>query len=213
MGNKIQQRFDVKLQLQNPLNPEICLFHHTQPNSLEQILNYGLDPYSMKTCERGVYEAAEAEGITDEEEIGEWLAECQVPSIHARTELDDALSRRESVYFIKNKENMFAHPTINTVVEVPAELIPCKCTEDNYELENELYDFIYGQYSDWSPSTDEEVIWKAIEKVEASMRPLDTKKNDYTTEVLCPCHIPPEIIAPYSSNKYGSCRVMELENT
>nr|BDI55186.1 MAG: hypothetical protein [uncultured archaeon] len=203
--DKKQKRFDGELQLKEPLNPEICLYHTTQADRLMDILKKGLDPYSVKTCERGIYEAVEEEGITDEDEISEWLSECRVPSVHARGELDSVLNRQESVYFVKDEDNILRTPSLDTVVEVPAELIPCKCVEDNYELENELYDLIYGSYSDYSPSPDQEEIWAKTEEVEATIRPLDIKKNPYTTEVLCPCHIPANIIKPYRTNKIGSC--------
>ncbi len=204
--------FDKELKLKIPLNPEVCLYHTTQADRLTHILTKGLDPYSVKTCERGVHDAAAEEGITDEDEINEWLSECEVPSVHARIELDEALGRQESVYFVKNENNILKNPSVNTVIEVPAELIPCKCTEDNYELENELYDLIYGGYSDYSPSADQEEIWAKTDEVEATMRPLDTKINPYTTEVLCPCHIPPEIIRPYRTNKFGSCKVNKKDD-
>lgn len=207
MNKKIQKIFGEELQLKSPLNPEVCLYHTTQADRLTDVLTKGLDPYGVKTCERGIYEAAEEEGITDEDEISEWLSECQVPSVHARTELDEVLGRPESVYFVKNKDDILRNPTANTVIEVPAELIPCKCIEDNYELENELDDLIYGSYSDFAPSADEEEVWTKTEEVEKSMRPLDTKINPYTTEVLCPCHIPSNIIKPYRANMLGSCRI------
>jgi len=133
--------------------------------------------------------------------------ECQVPSIHARAELDNILGREESVYFIKDSRYKIYSPEYNNVIEVPAEFIPCKCTEDDYEKENNLYDWIYANYSDNSSSSPEEEIWKATDMVKESMRPLDDKFNDYTTEVLCPCHIPANIIRYFNANSIGSCRI------
>jgi hypothetical protein len=188
-------------------NPEVCLFHTTSDDRLAQIFKNGLDPYSVKTCEKGVYDAAEEEGITDEEEISNWLSECQVPSVHARTELDSVLNREESVYFIKDERYKIFSPKHDNVLEVPAELIPCKCIEDNYELENTLYDWIYANYSDFSSSSPEEEIWKATDDVLATQRPLDDKFNKYTTEVLCPCPIPAKIIRHFKVDSIGSCKI------
>jgi len=185
--------------LMKPLNPDICLYHSTTEQKMPYILKNGLDPYASLRCEDTVREIIEEEGITDEDDINEMLSNCMESNI--RYELEEELSRSPSVYFVKNRNDIIDY---EAVVEVPANLIPCQCFEDNYDIENELYDMIRSNYSDFSPSVDQEEIWKKAEEVEATIRPLDTKENDYVTEVYCPCKIPSGIISPLYSGRFPS---------
>ena len=183
--------------LQKPLNPQICLYHSTTEKALPHILKYGLDPYAPLRCEDVVRDIIEEEGITEEDKMDEMFSECTASNI--RYELDELLGRPSAIYLVKSKNDIVDY---EEVIEVPANLIPCQCFEDDYDVENELYDMIQGNYSDFSPTTSQEKIWKKADEVLATVRPLDTKENDYTTEVFCPCKIPRRIIAPINSGNF-----------
>lgn len=202
---KIQTFFEPKGKIKEPKNPPICLYHSTTEEKLPKILMEGLDPYSIRRCEESMREIAEEEGIS-EERMWEMMDMCEAPSIRAREELDELLGREEGIYFVKDENDIVSHEAI---VEVPAEFIPCRCIEDNYDIENDLYTLLYDSYSSRSPMPSQEEIWDVTEEVEKSIRYLDKKENSYTTEVICPCEIPPEIIVPYGSEKFGSCKIRE----
>lgn len=183
---------------QNNKNPEICLYHSTTAKKLPEILTNGLSIYSSLRCEDPLHELAEEEGIDlESDEYSDMVMECK--EFNIRNELDEELGRSEGVYFVKSESDILDY---EAVIEVPAHLIPCRCIEDNYDLENELYDMIASNYDDWSAGTDQEDIWEKVDEVKATMRPLDTQENEYVTEVVCPCDIPPEIIAEYGSGTF-----------
>jgi hypothetical protein len=184
-------------------NPLVCIYHSTTEDRLSDILQNGLNPSSTKRCEEVLMEVAESEGLS-EEEITELKVSCESPSIRTRQELDELLGREDGVYFVKDKKDIIER---EAVVEVPAERLQCRCIEDNYDLENELYDLLFQSYSVNYPMPSQEEIWDLTERIENSVRPLDDKDNEYVTEVICPCKIPPDIIRPLGSNEIGSCRI------
>lgn len=181
-------------------NPNICLYHSTDKEKIPDILKKGLDPRHIKACEERMERELDELGIEDPEKRA--LGICESGDVKARDELDDLLSRPEAVYSVKDKWD--AVKSFEETLKVDASKIPCRCIEDNYDMENRLYHKIRNNFSNGSrPYTPQEEIWNLAEAVEHTIRYLDKTKNPYTTEVLCPCHVPAEAITRFDEE--NSC--------
>ena len=109
----------------------------------------------------------------------------------------------EAIFFFKEESDIF-YDLEWIVLKIKANLIDCRCMEANMEISDELYD-LFSTESGW----DEEEEWELIAKYEETLRPLDKKENDYITEVMCKCDIPPELLSVYEGNDEDKKRLFE----
>ena len=212
------------------MNPAICLYHSTKIEGPDEVSRYddiveyaGLKTEQDIPCIRKLKNLLREEGH-DEQYIEERALEvCDLPKEYLlRTEFDELLDRERGVYFVKKEENIIgARGAAYETVEVPAEFIPCKCNEYDYDKSNELWElllaehFPYSQYPDnvkkimekEGPMGVQDYKFELAEEILSSGRPLSNEKFYDRSEVICDCDVPAEIIEPLDEQAIGSCRI------
>lgn len=179
------------------INPDIVLYHSTPAKNVNYIKNRGL----ISNLETRVVTDFNAEtylrdelGWT-EEEIEDAKAEedywddviGEVPEINGRLGLNYHLPIQENaIFFLKEKPDRLLSKDI-TVLKINAKDIPCRCLEANSLYSDIIFEAYANELGDGG-------ILEAIEEYNQSLRVLDTVPNEYPTEVLCHCDIPPEAI-------------------
>ena len=216
-----QQIFDHKTKLIIPKNPHICLYHALPSQFLDTVVkDVGLNPHAtIREMQQVREEIMEKYNLDegDEDEIEGKMDEVEYlpKEVLVRQQFDEMLDRNQDAIYFHKKWTNLANAGDMMSVKVPAEHIPGKCIEYDYEESNKLWDMLLAQYSMWADydfGTDDtmeqiDMMYTQANKIKATARPLTNKKFYKSSEVLCPCRIPSEIIFELDEKGYGSCRL------
>ena len=178
------------------INPDLYLYHTTPRKNIEYIKKRGLihdiearviRDFDAEDFLRNnsVYNESEIEELKQNEDYWYDLME-EVPKISGRLGINHHLPIQENAVFFY-KELPTRVPKDIAILRINAKNIPCRCLEAN-AMHSET---IFGVYAN---EFDDQEIPEAVEEYNTSLRLLDTKKNDYTTEVMCHCDIFPDSI-------------------
>ncbi len=154
------------------LNPSIWIYHRTYSKYLPLIKKYGL---IAKKAE------LERHGIKSGNKVLNFISQF-IPDYG------------NSTFFFKEFEDITNIEDNDIILRVRADKISCLCFEANYEVAGVIFDYLMG-YAPYFAR--DELASFYLE----SYHPLNSAKNDYITEVIVKCDIPPYIIEYYDLAK------------
>lgn len=160
------------------------LFHVAPYEQMEEIYTVGIYPL------KDIVKCESLQAEMKDEYKGKSLDDIAKidPFINARKMLWEKFPDHLNSVFLWKDEPMEMYTIRGFPVEVVADKIPCKCKEANFKLATRLWK-LYMKKS-IGKNISQTRIERAERRYEDSVRPLDDIKNDYDTEVMCPCHIP-----------------------
>lgn len=169
-------------------NPEIDLYHVSPYEGIDYIFEEGIYPIDelikSKISEkfRDKYKGKTIDEILESD-----------PLHRVKKKLYEKIPEHKHSVFLWKNEPHIIYEMGGLPITVHADKIPCRCSEGNSEAMEKLFKK-YAQSLSISYKVPEEKLQKLEKEYKDSIRLLDDKKNEYRTEVMCPCHIPVDAI-------------------